>query len=274
MKWVLLCMFAAVLMAQPRAAADPRDEHAAAWHTAREQLGLRDAFLLQSPQQELVAWVSLPPTWKRTRKDVPVLVVVEGAGSNFLGALRHFRELRGSKDAIIIAPCTFSNTNALNAASYPFYAPALLQAHAERGLERLVFDGEGLRALLQVLRERWGAAAKCGITGFSGGGMLTYWWLLQHSADVSFAVLACANFGGGGVQGAVAATDGGPRVQLLLGEKDGFNLEVFGQKPGIIGQTDAAEVVLRQLGFLNINRSMIPGAGHSSFAAEVWRMIP
>lgn len=147
MKWVLLCMFAAVLIAQPPAAADPRspaeikaaqqiarlhsvrtqwclehrdastaalllrkgltdllkaaeaskqtelsarlllhttaadpcDEHAAAWHTAREQLGLRDAFLLQSPAHELVAWVSLPPTWKRMRKDVPVLVVVEGA---------------------------------------------------------------------------------------------------------------------------------------------------------------------------------------------------
>ena len=31
---------------------------------------------------------------------------------------------------------------------------------------------------------------------------------------------------------------------------------------------------LRQFGFLQITRNTISGAGHSSFAAEVWRMFP
>ena len=31
---------------------------------------------------------------------------------------------------------------------------------------------------------------------------------------------------------------------------------------------------LRQLGFLQITRNVISGAGHSRFAAEVWRMFP
>jgi glycerol-3-phosphate acyltransferase PlsY len=58
---------------------------------------------------------------------------------------------------------------------------------------------------------------------------------------------------------------------LLTGEKDDFNLEVFGQKPGIVGQTDSIEESLKKLGFTNVTRRVMPGAGHSSFPADVWK---
>jgi len=107
--------------------------------------------------------------------------------------------------------------------------------------------------------------------GFSGGGNLTYFWTLQHPETLALAVGCCANFGGLGLQGAKPVTGGGPTVLLLTGEKDDFNLEVFGQKPGIVGQTDSIEGFLKKLGFTNVSRRVVPGAGHSNFAADVWK---
>lgn len=42
------------------AVADPQNELASTWQAAREQLGVRDCFLLQGSDHALVAWVSLP----------------------------------------------------------------------------------------------------------------------------------------------------------------------------------------------------------------------
>jgi len=102
---------------------------------------------------------------------------------------------------------------------------------------------------------------KLAITGFSGGGNLCYWWTLQHPESLALAVGGCANFGGVGLQGAKSVTGGGPTVLLLTGEKDEINLEVFGQKPGIVGQTDSIEESLKKLGFTNVTRRVVPGAG-------------
>lgn len=238
----------------------------------REELALREAVLLKAEGHAMLAWVALPVGWKAGAKDVAVQVALEGAGSNFLGALRNFRQQRGDRPVILVVPCTFSNTNALDAARYPDYDAATIAANETRDGRRFEFDSKGLMGILEVLRRDYGAAQRFSITGFSGGGMLTWWWLLHRPADLEHALLACGNFQGPPPSEKPEFTAPGPDVHLLIGEKDGFNEEVFGQKPGIIGQTDAGEAAIRALGFTRITRRVIPGAGHDSFAAEVWKL--
>lgn len=238
----------------------------------RDEIALRDGVLLKSATHAMVAWVALPTTWKPGLKNVPVQVAVEGAGSNFLGALRHFRAQRGDRPVILVVPCTFSNTNALDATRYPDYDAAILAANEPRDGRRFRFDADGLRAILDLLHREYNTAERFSITGFSGGGMLTWWWLLHHPAELEHVLLACGNFQEPAPESAPAFTEPGPDIHLLIGEKDGFNEDVFGQKPGIIGQTDAGEAAARAFGLTRITRRVVPGAGHDSFAAEVWKL--
>ncbi len=240
--------------------------------TVREELALREGVLLKAEGRPMVAWVALPVGWKAGAKDVAVQVALEGAGSNFLGALRNFRQQRGERNVILVVPCTLSNTNALDAARYPDYDAATLAANEARDGRRFDFDAQGLTGILEVLRRDYGAAPRFSVTGFSGGGMLTWWWILHRPADLEHALLACGNFQGPPPADKPEFTAPGPDIHLLIGEKDGFNEEVFGQKPGIIGQTDAGEAAARAFGLSRITRRVISGAGHDSFAAEVWKL--
>ena len=131
-------------------------------------LASSDVALVKSPDHPMVGWLSLPKGWGG-KGPWNVLVTVDGAGANFLGAARGFRDLRGPRKFLVLGPCSFSNTNELKPETYPFYDPALLKEWDGR---RLDFDVPGLEALLKVLKERYGAADKVAITGFSGGGNL------------------------------------------------------------------------------------------------------
>ena len=254
-------------------ALDPAAWSAAKYRDARAALGKGDVVVLGGGEHPLVAYVALPSGWAPAKKGLPIVVAVEGAGCNFAGCCRLFRETRGARDALVVTPCTFSNTNALEAAKFPWYEPALIEKHQAPGHSRVKWDADGLAALLAELRRDWGGGERLAITGFSGGGNLCYWWTLQHPETLALAVGCCANFGGLGLQGAKTPAGGGPPVLLLTGEKDEFNLEVFGQKPGITGQTDFVEENLKKLGFTNVIRRVVPGAGHSTFPADVWKAL-
>ncbi len=246
-------------------------EGAAAGRYDRVELDLatKDACLLGSTVNELVAWVSLPRDWAKG-KSYPILVGVDGAGSNFLGYARGSKGVRGSRPLILVCPCTLSNTNALDAAKYPMYDPALLAAWDAK---RLAFDGPGVDGVLDVVRRRFGGEEKIFVTGFSGGGNYTYWKLLSDPAHVRGACPACANYSGGGLEGAPGAgPDGGPVVQLMTGEKDEFRETAFGG-PGIEPQTDAAQKALEGLGYTHVTRIVVPGSGHSPLHAQVYEFI-
>lgn len=252
---------------------DPDGHAAGKFAEATRSLGKRDVMLVGGRVHPLVAYVSLPPDWTPKSRELPVVVAVEGAGSNFAGCCRAYRDTRGSRAAIAISPCTFANTNELDATKYPWYDAATLKENSARGDQRIKFDSEGVAAVLAELRRDWGAGERLAITGFSGGGNLTYWWALQHPEQLALAVGCCANYSGLGAAGAKPPADGGPPIHLLTGEKDEYNLEVNGQKPGINGQTDAIEQQLTKLGWKNVTRRVVPGAGHSNFAADVWALF-
>jgi len=249
--------------------ADPEGAAAGRYDKLELDLATKDFCLLGSPANELVAWVSLPRDWAKG-KTYPILVGVDGAGSNFLGYGRGSKGARASRPAILVCPCTLSNTNELKPESYPMYDPALL---VEWNGKRIEFDGKGVDGVLDVVRKRFGGEAKIFVTGFSGGGNYTYFKLLTDPSHVRGACPACANFSGMGAQDAPGAgEDGGPVVQLMTGANDPYREQVNGA-PGIEAQTDAAQKTLEGLHYAHVTRVMIPGVGHDALHAKVWEFF-
>lgn len=233
------------------------------------ELARKDVALIKHSDHEMVGFLSIPKGWKKGG-GYPVLVTVDGAGSNFLGSARTFAKTRGSRNFLVLAPCSFSNTNELQPKKYPFYPPELLTEH---NANRITFDLGGLTKLLEVVTERYGGSEKIGITGFSGGGNLCYGMTIRHPDRILFSAPACANFSGMGLRDAEPVTDGGPPIHILTGANDQHRDYTFGRKdsPGIEPQTDNAVATLERLGFKNFRRTMLPGVGHSNCAAHVWK---
>jgi predicted esterase len=233
-------------------------------------LAKKGSFLMRSPTHPLVAFVSFPKSWKAGR-ECPVLVSVEGAGSNFAGNAKQFQSARGSRGFITISPHALSCTNQINPKKYPAYSQALID---EWNAKRAAFDVPGLLALLDFLRDHFNASPKIAITGFSGGGNLCYGFLLRHPDRVLCAAPACANFNPGLASGAAKVEDGGPPVHILTGEKDPHRYLTHGKSPpGIEEQTDWAEKALADHGFTNVKRTMLDGVGHSSCPRQVWGFV-
>jgi hypothetical protein len=257
-----------LLRAVRRTAPDSSD----AVQAVEVRLAQKDVLMLGSETHPLVAFVSLPKSWKKGGK-FPVLIAVDGAGCNFLGAGRGFSKSRGSRPVIVISPVTLSNTNALNPAKYPAYDKALLD---EWGGRRMDFDGPGMEAILTIVRERFGGEEKVFVTGFSGGGNYCYWKFITDPEGCRGAAPACANYSGMGIGGAEGPGEGGgPPIHIMTGAQDPHRTWTFGKEgnPGIEPQTDNAEAKLKELGFTNVRRTMIKGAKHSSLQKQVWEFV-
>ncbi len=239
------------------------------WDAIEQEMAKGDVALVKG-KHAMVGWLSLPKAWKKGAK-LPVLVAVEGAGCGFLGRARDQAGTRGSRDFLVLAPCSLSNTNELDPAKYPWYSKPQLD---EGNRNRIGFDMEGLLALLDVLKERYGADGRLAITGFSGGGNLCYALTMLHPERVIVSAPACANFSGLGFSDA-KPVDGGPPVRILTGEKDEHRDFTFGKKdsPGIEPQTDRAVAALKELGFKDVTRTMLKGVGHSACASQVWEAV-
>jgi len=252
-------------------AADPEHDYSA----LEVDLARDGPVLLRGKDHEIVGWLALPKGWKKGR-NYPVLVVVDGAGSNFLGAARSCSKQRGKRPWIVLAPCTLANTNALQPKRYPWYDAALLEKMGSDNAGRFKFDSEGLLALLDSVHERFGGEEKFAITGFSGGGFLCYGITLLHPERVRFAVPACANFAGSGAADAGEPNDGGPPIVIYTGEKDPHAIWTHGKVggvPGIEAQTDRAVKALQANGFTKVTRTKLPGVGHSSLYPKVWEAV-
>jgi poly(3-hydroxybutyrate) depolymerase len=245
------------------------DAGSAAKYDALEQEMAADDVALIKGRHPMVGWLSLPSGWTK-KGPWSVLVAVEGAGSNFVGSARNFLGGRGPRKFLVLAPVSLSNTNELDPAKYGVYDPALLK---EWNAKRVEFDVAGLESLLEVLRARYGADEKIAITGFSGGGNLCYSMVLQRPERVWAAAPACANYQPGLANGAKKVEGGGPPVHVLTGANDEHKDHVFGQKPGIEGQSDWAMESFQKLGFTRVKRTMLPGVGHSACVREVWTFL-
>ena len=250
--------------------ADPEGTKAGKYDAIDIDLGKSNKLMLASADELLVAWVSLPKDWARGKK-YPVLVGVEGAGCSFQGYFNASVAARGSRSVIVVTPVSLSNANVLDPKTFPMYPADVLTKFAAQG-DRPAFDGPGVQAILDDLEARFGAEPRAFQTGFSGGGMFTYWRTFMHPDKVRGAAPCCGNFNPSLVNGAPEVKDGGPPVHIFTGEKDGYRDHV-GSEPGIEAQSDNAQELMKKLGYTRIQRTMVQGAGHSALHAQVWEFV-
>ncbi len=217
--------------------------------------------LKKASAHELRYFLSLPKGWSPERT-WPVLVVVDGAGSSFEAQCRRHAGFRGDVPVILLAPCTFANTNSLNKDKYPWYPQSLLDEVDKSG--RLPWDDAGLLAALEDVRKDYGGEERFFITGYSGGGNLTWWNVFTRPARLRGAFPACANFYAKPAQ----APEGGRDVPVraFQGDKDG-HLAMLTE------QWNQAEALLKEWGYTNFSRQLLPGVGHTACHKEVYLAI-
>jgi poly(3-hydroxybutyrate) depolymerase len=227
---------------------------------------------LGASAHDMEYFLSLPKGWS-PRKKHHLLVTCEGAGSNFLGNHRGFVKRRGDLPLVIITPCTFSTTNALVHKKYNY--PRELVDKYQSG-PRITFDEEGILCAVRDVTGKFHCFEKFFITGFSGGGNPTYLFVFKHPDKLAGAVPCCANFSGQGLRSAKPPSQGlDMPIHILTGAKDPHREWTHGKvgSPGIEPQTDAAEKLLKERGYTDVRRTMVPGVGHSALPGKVIEFI-
>jgi len=216
------------------------------------------AVLKKATAHEMQYYLALPKGWSPAKK-WPILVAVEGAGCNFLGMMNGHLGVRGDRPFIIVVPVTFTNTNALEGvkAKYPY--PAEVLEAADR--DRMGFDEPGLLAVLEDVRREFSGQDKFYVTGFSGGGNLSFRMTFAHPDMLVASAPACPNFGYGGKVSDAPEREALP-VMVFQGDKDEYlNM--------LESQWLSAKQLFDRHGFKNVGRTMLPGVGHSGCPKEV-----
>ena len=241
-----------------------------------EEGARKNLVLMTASSHPLCYYFSLPKKFQRAKdRKWPVLVCVDGAGSNFEGMGRGYADNRGDLPYMVVSPCTFSNTNKIEGGMVEkyrkYYSPETIDDGNKR---RIDWDEEGVLAVIQDLKANFDAEDRVYVTGFSGGGNVTYMMIFKHPDLVAGAGPACANFGHPDyeqMKGKFTAADLDFPVALFTGEKDEHRDFTFGNKnsPGIEPQTDWAMKVFEAIGYPNVKRTMVPGMGHSSAVSQV-----
>lgn len=249
---------------------DPPAKLKAVLEGIRNQAAVDALLLEQATKHPMNYYYSLPSTWRpNAKRKWPVLVCVDGAGSNFENAGKGYMKLRKDLPCIIVSPCGFANTNRLAGKMRKKYEAWYSAEEIERAeANRFDWDEEGLLAVLDDVQERFNAEERIYITGFSGGGNLTYLMVFKHPDRVNGAVPACANFtqpGYRSLEGQFEAADLGFPIHMITGAEDPHRELTHGKKgmPGIEPQTDWAEATLEQLGYRNVRRTLVPKLKHN-----------
>ncbi|MCE9581152.1 MAG: hypothetical protein K8T20_01415 [Planctomycetes bacterium] len=208
-------------------------------------------------------YLQLPKGWTPTKK-YTIVVGVEGAGCNFKGMLSALTQNRGDLPVICITPQTFSNTNSLAGAAGKYTYPPDLVAEYDAG-DRFKFDEEGLLAVIADVKKDFSGEDKFCITGFSGGGNLTWLFVFQHPDMLLGASPACANFGTRKYNIPDVPEKATVPVHAYQGDKDGY----WHDPPNLEQQWIDAKKLADENGYKNVTRDMVPGVGHSGCSDKV-----
>ncbi|MHC4661889.1 MAG: alpha/beta hydrolase-fold protein [Planctomycetota bacterium] len=241
---------------------------------AAEEIELKTA-----SSHKMKYYFSLPAKYKKKEnKKWSVLICIEGAGCNFGAVVNAFRQARGKLPFILILPITFSNTNKIEGQTLEkykaFYSEDVI---ADGAKKRLDWDEEGLLAIINDLINDYDAEERAYITGFSGGGNAAYMMIFRHPDLLNGAAPACANFNMGYIQSYKSLKnkftddDRNFPIHLITGEKDPHREHTGGNEniPGIEPQTDAAEKLLKELGYPNVKRTIVRRMKHNPALKQV-----
>ncbi|HLJ55148.1 MAG TPA: hypothetical protein VKT77_08905 [Chthonomonadaceae bacterium] len=182
-------------------------------------------------------YMSLPNGWTAD-KSWPILVTLDGSGHNFEQNCRAFARARGTRPFIFVTPCVTSNGN----------DPA---------------DAKAVLAIVEEVRRERHGQPEFFLTGFSAGGHVTWQLIFAHPELLAAAAPAAANFRYRGLDSFSEAP-----------ERERLPIHAFqGDKDSIIAslnsQWDDASTLAREHGYKNLERSIVPGAGHAPHAQQV-----
>ena len=232
----------------------------------------RDRVILEKlPNHPLRYYIALPRNWSRhAERRWAVLVAIDGAGSGFQGRAFAYKKARKNLPLIVVAPCTFSNTNSWRKYTKWYDAQTIKEATKDP----LGWDEKALLALVAHLIKRYNAEDKVYITGFSGGGMACYMMIFKHPDLLAGAAPACANFYRNylHLRGRFKPDDLNFPIHIITGAKDAYAKQIKRKGaalPGIDIQTENALRQLRALGYPNIKHTRYPKMGHSAACNEV-----
>ncbi|MCE9582209.1 MAG: hypothetical protein K8T20_06930 [Planctomycetes bacterium] len=224
--------------------------------------GEKKALLRKASNHDMQYYLVLPKDWD-PKKKWPIMVYVEGAGCNFKPAIENWGEQRGDFNCILITPQGFSNTNALADMKGKYtYTWEFMEPFDKDSEKRFRFDEAGLLNVLDDVRKEFNGEDKIYITGFSGGGNLTWRMIFGHPDLLVCAAPACPNFYMSLELSTAAERETLP-VKVFQGDKDenlAGNLEPGWQN---------AKKICDEKGWKNVSRVMVPGRGHDTCMKEV-----
>lgn len=238
-------------------------ERAKVLRECEARLAVDSPLLRKARNHTMQYYLSLPNGWSADKK-WPVLVAVEGAGCNFRGMNGGYGG-KGNTSYIVVTPCSFSNTNSLEGqeGKYP-YAREVLE---EWNGKRMDFDEPGLLAALDDVRADFNGEEKFYITGFSGGGNITWHFIFTHPEKLAAAAPASANFSGLRAEASQSQAKETLPIKVLQGEDDEY------RKPDSISPLDRqwefAKSMLEQHGYKNWTYELVPKTGHSPCNKQV-----
>lgn len=218
-------------------------------------------------------------------RPLPVLVCIAGADSDFKRLASRFAEARGDQPFLLVIPCGFSNTNAMRGdvrSRYTkLYGEDLVDTVGGKGLvpdvrSRLTWDEAGLMAILNDVNA--GQRRRVYLTGFSGGGFLTWWMTLRHPESFAGVVPVCPNYAVWAVDRRDASS--GKRatpIRVISGEKDplrrtriGVPLPPLGITLGVLLALAAGMGRLAWLRWQRLKRVVAVELGMALLAAGLW----
>ncbi len=224
--------------------------------------------LLKKARTHLMQYyLSLPNGWTAESK-WPILVAVDGAGSNFAGMNGSYGG-KNNSTYIVITPCSFSNTNSLEGqeGKYPYPKEVL----EEWNSKRMDFDDPGVQAAVKDAQEDWNGEEKFFVTGFSGGGNITWHFIFAHPEMLAGAAPASANFSGLRAEASKAEEREKLPIKIFQGEDDPY------RKPDSISpldrQWEGAKAQLEANGYKNWSYELVPKQGHSACRDEVLKFF-
>ena len=222
----------------------------------------REIVLKTASHHPIQYYLSLPEGWTSTKK-WPVVFTIEGGLKNFRNSAEIYVAARKHMPFIIVSPVILTDGGGDNQRNLPeyHYASAVWDQIEKMGI--CAFDEDGLEAIMDDLRQQYGAEEKYFITGHSAGAHLTWAMVLMHPERLAGAATSCGNFNGRCVSKVSSAAE---RATLPV---RGFQGELDEHRQGLEGQFARARDLATGHGYSNISFEVVRGTGHLPLADQV-----
>lgn len=206
---------------------------------------------------DLQYYVLLPEGWHPARS-WPLIVSINGAGGDYKGELGGWIPQR-QRGYVVIVPITFSNTNGGKVNELYPYSAELVEQFSHNKVAALNWEDAGIRKALPEWAEQFQIdPSRIFLTGFSGGGLFSYYAVFNMS-DV-FRGIAPRNANFSPLGNMDPRRSGDYPIHIFTSDQDEYAKSVFGG-PGLDQQTEHAKQVLKEKGFTQVLHTALPDGG-------------